>query len=89
MSHKQTKASSPYARHHKAPYRYSEAYNHWASAGSDEAKAEADAAFRRIHNIPTWKTDPLTGHVLNFRNVQEGLRHAAQLASRPESAQCV
>jgi hypothetical protein len=68
---------SPYAKYAKAPYKYSEAYNHWRSASSEEGRAEADAAFRRIHNVPTWRIDPSTGHVINFKNVREGQRHTA------------
>lgn len=70
MTMKQRKPKSPYARHGKAPYKYSEAYQHWKSATSEESRQAADAAFRRVHRIPYWDTDPATGHVKNFKAVR-------------------
>jgi hypothetical protein len=58
---------SPYAKYAKAPYKYSPAYERWRTATSDEERGEADAAFRRVHDIPTWVIDHPSGRVANFR----------------------
>jgi hypothetical protein len=57
---------SPYAKHAKAPYKYSPAYDRWASATSEEERNDADAAFRRLYGIPTWIIEPGSGRVTNF-----------------------
>lgn len=51
------KGKSGYARHGKAPFRYSDEYHAWNRAverfGHDSLEAaDADAAFRRRFNVP-------------------------------------
>lgn len=49
------KGKSPYAKQHKAPFQYSDAYHKWASAverGDEEDILAADHAFRRAFGIP-------------------------------------
>ena len=65
-----SKGKSGYARHGKAPYKYSEHYHRWASAVathgflSEEAQA-ADRTFRRVFNVPaTGNRRDLSGDVL-------------------------
>lgn len=67
------KPRSPYAKYNKAPYKYSEAYVRTVRArdGSDEERLAADAAFRKVHGIPTWDIDPLTGKVKNFPRLRQ------------------
>lgn len=46
---------SPYRRHNKWPYRYSELYDRWKRAtlaGDEDAMATADAAFRKHWDVP-------------------------------------
>jgi hypothetical protein len=63
MSHKQTRASSNYARHNKSPYRYSDLYKSWhdaaVGAGSNvsERALELDAAFRRREGLAPRRPD--------------------------------
>lgn len=58
MAQSERKSRSPYAKHGKAPYRYSEAYQRWAKSVGDagagiesEETYLADKAFRRLHGV--------------------------------------
>lgn len=64
MKIENSKGKSPYARHAKAPYKYSDYYDRWATAIAQygrysEQAMQADTRFRQVFGIPT------TG--INFR----------------------
>lgn len=57
-----TKGKSPYAKKGKTPHKYSDHYNRWAACVArsglySEETFEADRAFRRAFNIPSFKRE--------------------------------
>lgn len=48
------KGKSPYSKHGKKEYAYSEHYHRWARAVSEEDRQTADIAFRRAFGVPTF-----------------------------------
>lgn len=70
---KSATGKSPYAKHNKAPFRYSDEYFGWVAAadkhGLDSEEAmEADAAFRRRFGVPTVRFNANTGAATYARN---------------------
>lgn len=58
MKIENAKGQSPYARHHKAPYKYSDHYNRWLAAVErygrySEEALKADYNFRTVFGVPT------------------------------------
>jgi hypothetical protein len=77
MSHKQTRASSNYARHAKRPHVYSDLYQRWhatcvrtGSNQSDDA-LELDAAFRRREGLGARTPEDPTLYVEDFAEAAE------------------
>lgn len=76
MSHKQTRASSTYARGNKSPFRHSDLYYSWheeckrAGSNVSERALELDAAFRRREGLPTRQREDAALYAMDYAEAE-------------------